>query len=93
MGQIITMNYRDTLAKAQELEALANEMEKKYAAGLERLQGQMKASWTGDSADFYRKKLDQLESKARTRAREIRRAAAALRIAAERYRILEAISL
>ena len=93
MGQIITMNYRDTLAKAQELEALANEMEKKYAAGLGQLQSELSASWTGDSADFYRKKLGQLESKARTRAREMRRAATALRIAAERYRILDAISL
>jgi uncharacterized protein YukE len=51
----------------------------------------MNSSWTGDSAVFYQKKLDQLESKARHRAKDLRAAALALRIAAERYRILEEV--
>ena len=45
----------------------------------------------GFSAVFYQKKLDQLESKARHRAKDLRAAALALRIAAERYRILEEV--
>jgi uncharacterized protein YukE len=93
MAQTITMNYRDTLKKAQELEELADEMDRKCAARIDRLRDGMRSNWTGDAAAFYCKKLDQLEGKARNRAREMRAAASALRIAAERYRILEMIHL
>ena len=91
MGQMITIGYRDTLKRAQELEQLATEIERKCAARIGRLRSGMNSSWTGDSAVFYQKKLDQLESKARHRAKDLRAAALALRIAAERYRILEEV--
>ena len=85
MGQMITIGYRDTLKRAQELEQLATEMERKCAARIGRLRSGMNSSWTGDSAVFYQK------SKARHGAKDLRAAALALRIAAERYRILEEV--
>ena len=49
MAQTITMNYRGTLKKAQELEELADEMDRKCAARIDRLRDGMRSNWTGDS--------------------------------------------
>ena len=91
MGLHINVNYKDTLRKAQELEELADELEHKYAARLAGIRNSMGRDWKGDSAVFYGKKIGKLEDKVKSRSKQLRNAASALRIAAERYRILEQI--
>ena len=90
-SDLINVNYRDLMNKAGELEALADRLDRNYAARIRQMRAELNGCWTGDSAEFYKKKLDKLASITKNRSKELRNAAAALRISAQKYYLLEQI--
>ena len=90
-SDLINVNYRDLMNKARELEALADRLDRNYTARIKQMRAELSGCWTGDCAEFYKKKLDKLASITKTRSKELRNAAAALRISAQKYYLLEQI--
>ena len=87
---LIDIDYRDTLKKADRLEALAQEIRSVAVRDLPDLQSGVGRNWKGSAAELYRKRNQALARQAEAQARDLQRTARNLRAAAERYRRLEA---
>lgn len=86
----IDIDYRDTLKKANQLEALAMELRSIAARDLQNVQSGVGRTWRGSAAELYKKRAQTLSRQAEAQARDLQSLARGLRQAAERYRRLEA---
>lgn len=78
----IEVNFRAAMAGADELDGIANDLEKALRQGYAESMGQLARNWTGANSEFYQAKSGKLTeqiqnsvSKIRTAASELRRAA------------------
>lgn len=85
----IEIDYRDTIKKADHLEALAKELRKVASRDLQELQSGMGRSWRGSAAEMYKKRTTTFSRLIESRAKELEGLAQSLRQSAERYHWLE----
>ncbi len=89
---LINIDYWDTLKKADQLDALANELRAVAARDLQNLQSGVGKSWKGSSAELYKKRTQSFSRQVEAQAKELQNVAGSLRAAAEFYRRVEAAS-
>lgn len=86
---LIDIDYRDTLKKADRLEALAQEIRTVATRDFPELQSGGSRNWQGSAAELYRKRNQALARQVEAQSKTLQRTARNLRVAAERYHRLE----
>ncbi len=83
----IQLHYQNALRQAARLETLADNLNTAARDGIGSAMDEIRAAWTGENADAYLKKGEQLEEKTKKTAKALKSAASAIRtIAVNTYK-------
>lgn len=80
----ITMDYRETMRRAEELEQLARRIKRKANGEYREAQRALAGVWSGEAAEAYLKKTNRIRDKLLRNAEELDRTADVLKRAATR---------
>lgn len=80
----ITMDYRETIRRAEELEQLARRIKRKANGEYREAQRALSGAWEGEAAEAYLKKTNRIREKLLRNAEELDRTADVLKRTAKR---------
>ncbi|MBS6395830.1 MAG: WXG100 family type VII secretion target [Clostridiales bacterium] len=89
----IEVNFQEAMASADELDGIANELERVLKNEYAESQAQLYASWSGANADFYRSKSTKLTEQIQDSVSRIHTAASEIRSTARWLRNAELAAL
>ncbi|WP_294499200.1 WXG100 family type VII secretion target [uncultured Gemmiger sp.] len=89
----IYFDFQNALSQAEKLEDLADEIDRKVADQMEESAQQLHSAWTGDSANRYIGKENELWDKVKQSARDLRNIAEEIRRIAKRVHDAEMAAL
>ena len=90
---VINFNYKQAIAKADELDAAAAKLEADAVAEMDSIISAINQNWTGDNAQAYIQKCTTEQTKITDVATSIRNTAATIRTMAENIRQAEMAAL
>ena len=79
----IEVNFQAAMAKADELDEIANELQKALQGDFEQSMVQLSGSWTGANAEYYQTKSAKLAQQIQESVKKIRTGASEVRVAAK----------
>lgn len=86
---LINIDYKDTMNKAEQLEAKAKELRKLANRNLESIQSTSRKNWTGSASKLYEKRLNTFSRQMLSQANTLERLAKELYAASRFYHTIE----
>ena len=91
VGNLIEIDWQDTLKKADRLEELAGQLEKVRDNQLQSVEAAGGSKWKGTPADLYRKRAKTFSRQIDAEVRTLKKTAGKLKSIAQIYQKLESI--